>query len=47
MRKAGGTLWEDQSLMEWDPGELKFLFNTQVQDCKRGKEEVFCCWKDG
>lgn len=21
LRKAGGTVWEDQSLVEWDPGE--------------------------
>lgn len=25
LRKGGGEVWEDPSLMEWDPGELQLL----------------------
>lgn len=26
VRMAGGQVWEDNSLMEWDPGSFKYLF---------------------
>jgi hypothetical protein len=31
LRKGGGEVWEDQSLLEWDPGEQRTLLETYAR----------------
>lgn len=37
MRKAGGTLWEDPTLMEWDPSEFLCCSSEHYKDFSERK----------